>query len=31
MDYRLEISPLAKAQIKSWGLAETHDFLLVDI
>src|SRR5262245_59175038 len=31
MEYRLELSPLAKQQIASWGLATTYDYLLVDI
>jgi hypothetical protein len=31
MKYRLEISPIAKAQMKTWRLAEFHDYLLVDI
>jgi hypothetical protein len=31
MSYRLELSPLAKAQIKSWNFAGSEDFLVVDI
>jgi hypothetical protein len=31
MVYRLEITPRAKAQMNSWGLADSYDYLLVDI